>query len=186
MIYLLLLVLALQRQRKLCLMHLLSTIRHLFSRLSHPNLFNDSSTRSCPETLIIFGAFLCTYFYSSVGGRRWVQHPQSNSGTTNIGREPLRLWRKSRFLQEEFNTPKASCVLVLHCESHLQDAACALVPWLKAFGLLAWRANEFWSRNDSAVQFCHLQLTSETTGGPTGKLLSGDGQTTPCLNNLPR
>lgn len=90
------------------------------------------------KTLITFGAFLCTFFCSSVGGRRWVQHPQSNPSTTDIGRSLCR--GKEPVLQEEFDTSTTGCVLALSPESHLHDAAGASVPRSGALGARVWRA----------------------------------------------
>ena len=39
---------------------------------------------------------------------------------------------KESILQEEFSISKASCVLALYHESHLQDAACNLVSWFES------------------------------------------------------
>lgn len=81
---------------------------------------------------------------------------------------------KNLFCKRSFNISKTSWVLALYHESHLQDAAGTLVSRLKVFGLLVWRANECRSRNESAVQFCHLQLTPETAGGSSAPQASSD------------
>lgn len=125
---------------------------HLFSRLRYPNLCNDSSTRSCPESLIIFGAFLCAFFYSSEAGRRWVQHPQSNPSATNIVWEPLCLWRKRiYFARGVLTSPKqAGC---WRCITSLTYRMLQ-VPWSLGWKyLVCWFGEQMSAGLETSLQF---------------------------------
>lgn len=156
---------------------------HLFSRLRYSNLLNDSSTRSFLETLIIFSVLLCTFFCSSEGGRRWVQHPRSNPSTINIG---CVCGEKESILQEEVNMSKASCVLALYQSLTYKMPH---VPWsLDWKYLVCWFGEQMSAGIERSLQFnsaiCSSRLKLREVLLPHRPLLFGDGQTTPYLNNL--
>lgn len=122
------------------------------------------------KSFINFGAFLCTFFYSSVYGRRWVQHLLGNPRGTNTGCEALCLWKKRIFFffSRGVNTSKASC-----------EHGIPSVPGLKAFAGL-----------ESSLRFnpaiCSSRLELRQLLLPHGNLQPADGQTAPRVNTLPR
>lgn len=80
--------------------------RHLFSGLRYPNLFNDSSARSCPESfdyLQCFSLYILLFFcgWKKVGAAATLALP-------TLAMSPCVCGGKESILQEEFNTSKAS------------------------------------------------------------------------------
>lgn len=110
------------------------------------------------KTLILFSAFLCTFFSSSVCERRQVQHPQGTPCGTNIGSVFV---KENNLFQERFNTWKAK---LWAGYSRSQPRS---LGWRH---LLVGRA-ESAGGMESAVQSCHLQLppgTAAASPAPQG------------------